>query len=300
MKKKLSLLLVVVLMFSIVLTACGDSKGNDANGGNGSDVVDGGNEVEDNEDENNEDENNGTDQLTVQDIMDSGKLVLGTSADYPPFEFHALIDGKDEIVGFDIEIAKYIAEELGVELDIRDMEFDKLLGGLSTGMLDIVIAGMNPDPEREANFTDIYYEANLSVLITKDNSEITAIEDLEGKSIGVQIGTVQEDIAKNDIKDSDVKSLGTNPDIIMNLKTNKIDCAIMETPVAESFAKVNDDIMLVEGLIIDSGTGGVSIAVKQGNDELTEKLNEILSEAKSQGLIEKWFIEANELIEQSL
>lgn len=282
MKRKINLLLVLVLALSVFLTACG-SKGNDAGIGDSK----GNNDVQ------------SVDAL--QKIIDNKKIVLGTSADYPPFEFHILKDGKDQIVGFDIEIAKYIAEELGVELEIKDMEFDKLLGGLSTGMLDMVIAGMNPDPERDANFTDIYYEANLSVLVLKDNgAEIVTEDDLAGKSIGVQIGTVQEDIARNNIKDSEVKALGTNPDIVMNLKTKKIDCAIMETPVAESFAKVNEDIMVVKDLIIDSGSGGVSIAVKTGNDSLTEKLNEILKDIKSQGLIEKWFIEANELVEEAL
>lgn len=262
MKKKINLFMVTILILSSILVACGNEK---------------------------------AEPYTLKGIQKKGKLVLGTNADYPPFEFHTIIDGKDEIVGLDIEIAKYIAEDLGVELEIKDMEFDKLLGGLSTGMLDMVIAGMNPDPDREANFTDIYYEANLSVLITKDDeSNITKVEDLEGKSIGVQIGTTQEEIAQTQIKDGDVKSLSTNPDIVMNLKTNKIDCAIMELPVAESFAKANDNIMVVEDFIIDSESGGMAIAVKKGNDELTEKLNEILADIKSQGLIEKWFIEADE------
>lgn len=273
MKKHISLFMVIILVLSSLLVACG--KDDEANL---------------------EDSNSEVESYSLDGIKDKGKLVMGTSADYPPFEFHTMIDGKDEIVGFDIEIAKYIADELGVELEIKDMEFDKLLGGLSTGMLDMVVAGMNPDPEREANFTDIYYEANLSVLVHKeDQSKITSAEDLDGKSIGVQIGTTQEEIAKTEIKDADVKSLSTNPDIVMNLKTKKIDCALMEAPVAESFAKVNDDIVVVEGLTIDTDAGGVAIAVKEGNDELTEKLNEILAEAKSKGLLEKWLVEANEL-----
>lgn len=277
MKKKFSLLLVAVLMFSVVLTACG---GNGANVGN---------------------DGNGEDTSTLQKIEDSGKIVLGTSADYPPFEFHAMIDGKDEIVGFDIEIAKYIADELGVELEIRDMDFDKLLGGLSTGMLDIVIAGMNPDPERDANFTDIYYEANLSVLVHKDNaSQYKSVEDLYGKSIGVQIGTVQEDIARETVNDAEVMALGTNSDVVMNLKTNKLDTALLETPVAESYAAVNDDLIVIEDFVIDSGTGGVAVAVKKDDNELTEKLNKILDDIKSQGLIEQWFIEANQMVNDSL
>ena len=279
MKKKLSLLLVVVMILSLVLTACG---------GNGSGV----------QDEN--DNNDEVQQSSVERIKDSGQLILGTDADYPPFEFHALVDGKDTIVGFDIEIAKYIADELEVELVIQDMEFDKLLGGLSTGMLDIVIAAMNPDPGRAANFTDIYYEANLAVLVAKDNTEITTVEDLDGKSIGVQIGTTQEDVARETINDADVKALGNNGDIIMNLKTNKIDAAIIEAPVAASYVSVNDDIMIVEGFELDSGSDGVAIAVKEGDDELTELLNEMLADMKEQGLIEKWFVEANEMVSNAL
>lgn len=276
MKKKISLLLVAVMVLSLVLTACGGS------------------ETPTPEDSNDDG------QITIQSIKDKGQIVLGTAADYPPFEFHALIDGKDEIVGFDIEIAKYIADELGVELVIEDMEFDKLLGGLATGMLDFVIAGMNPDPERAANFSDIYYEANLAVLVTKDNTEISTVEDLDGKSLGVQIGTTQEDVARETINDADVRALGTNADIIMNLKTNKIDAAIMETPVADSYASVNDDIMVVEALVLDSGSDGVAVALKEGNDELTEAINEMLADMKEQGLIEQWFVEANELVSESL
>ena len=106
--------------------------------------------------------------------------------------------------------------------------------------------------------------------------------------------------AQENIKDAKVKSLTTNPDIVMNLKTKKIDCAIMETPVAESFAKINTDLVVVENLIIDSGSGGVAIAVKKGDDALTEKLNEILAKIKSEGLLEKWIVEANELSESGL
>lgn len=288
MKKKISIFLVAIMVFSVVLTACssGDSK----------DAVE---KPEENLDKEPVEDVVEMDELDK--IIESGKIILGTSADYPPFEFHTMVDGKDEIVGFDIQIAKYIANELGVELEIKDMDFDKLLGGLSTGMMDIVIAGMNPDPDREANFSNIYYEANLSVLVTKEDADkITTAEDLNGKSIGVQMGTTQEGIAKEDFENTDVKSLAKNPDIVMNLKTKKIDCAIMETPVAQSFAAVNEDLMVVEDLIIDSGSGGVAVAVKKGNDVLTEKINEILEEIKSEGLLEEWIVEANELNEKNL
>ena len=275
MKNKISLILVIVLLSSLMV-ACGK---NEANVGN---------------------EQTNVESYSLEGIKNKGKLVMGTSADYPPFEFHKMIDGKDEIVGFDIEIGKYIAKELGVELEIKDMEFDKLLGGLSTGMLDIVIAAVNPDPERakEVNFSDIYYESTHSVLINrKDEGNIFSLEDLNGKTIGVQIGTTQEKIAETKIEGAEVVALSSNSDIIMNLKTDKIDCAIMETGVAKAFAQTNNDLLVVDELIIDSGSEGVAIAIKKENDELTEKINEILAKAKSEGLIEKWVIEANELNE---
>lgn len=288
MEKKINLLLVVVIVFTLILTACG-------NGGANTSVE------KPDENVNNEPTKVEVELNELEKIVENGKIILGTDADYPPFEFHTLIDGKDEIVGFDIAIAKYIAEELGVELEIREMDFDKLLGGLSTGMLDIAIAGMNPDPDRDANFSDIYYEANLSVLVTKDNADmITTESDLNGKRIGVQMGTTQEAIANENFEGAEVKSLSKNPEIVLNLKTKKIDCAIMETPVAESFAAVNDDLMVVENLIIDSGSGGVSVATKKGNDVLIEKINEILAEIKVKGLLEEWIVEANELNEKGL
>ncbi|NLK43126.1 MAG: transporter substrate-binding domain-containing protein [Tissierellia bacterium] len=275
MKKKISLLLVLVLLTASLLAGCG--KGNEAN-------ID--------------KKNSEVESYSLEGIKNKGKIVLGTSADYPPFETHVMVDGVDQIVGFDIELAKYIADELGVELEIRDMDFDKLLGGLSTGMLDIVIAAMNPSPERleEANFTDIYYESKHTVLIHKDNaSNITTTEDLNGKSVGVQLGTTQEEFASTNIEGADVLSLTSNPELVMNLKTKKIDCAIMEEFVAKSFSKANDDLLVVEGISIDSGSEGVAIALKKGNDGLTEKLNEIIADAKAKGLVEEWFLEAFEL-----
>lgn len=274
MKKKVSLLISCVLLLSTMLVGCVKDKKVSA-------AV----------------ENAEIESYTIEGIKSKGKLVVGTSADYPPFETHALKEGVDQIVGFDIELAKYIAKELGVELEIKDMDFDKLLGGLSAGMLDIVIAAMNPDPNRleEANFTDIYYESKHLVIIHKDNAaNFNSIDDLEGKVVGVQLGTTQEKFAKT-LDGVDILSLSSNPDLVMNLKSKKIDCAIMEEFVAKSFAKTNEDLMVIESISINSGSEGLAIAVKKGNYELTDRLNEIILDAKAKGLIEKWLIETYEL-----
>lgn len=281
MKKK-SVLLTMILILVFAITACGGENMEELE-----DLVENGEEIVESE----------VEKLSIEDIKSKGKLIMGTNADYPPFEFHALIDGKDVISGLDIEIAKYIADDLGVELEIRDMDFNNLLGGISTGMLDIVIAGMNPEPEREkqVSFSDIYYEVNLSLLVRKDLEKAFETEDdLIGTSIGVQIGTTQEDIA-NEIKDAKVVSLKTNSDAVMNLKTNKIESALLETIVAESFANTNDDIKMVENLIIKTESGGSAIATQKGNEELVQYLNEKIAEMKEKGLIEKWMKEAEKL-----
>lgn len=291
--KKLSLLLAIILLLSIFLTACG---GNDAQGAVENQLE----SQEANAKESNTQEAN-TQGGEVQNIIDKGKIVLGTNPDFPPFEFHALVDGKDQVVGLDIELAKYIADSLGVDLEIKEMEFSNLLAGLETGMLDMVISGMVPKPERQANFSDIYYESKSTVLIHKDSAgQIKDLEDLKGKKVGVQIASIQEDLAKNKLADSEVVSLQSSGDLIMGLKTKKVDATILDTIVAKSFMKTNDDIMMLEGIQLMDESLGIAVAVKEGKDELTNKINEILEEVKEKGLIDKWFLEAQALAEKNL
>lgn len=235
---------------------------------------------------------------TIKKIKDKGKIVLGTSADYPPYEFTVLKDGKDEIVGFDISLAKYIAEEMGVELEIVDMPFESLLVGLETGKFDMVIAGMNPDPEREANFSKVYYNATHGIITTKDKAqELKSVEDLKGKHLGAQIGTVQEGIGEK-LEDVQLKTLPLITNLILELSTGKIDGVIMEKPVAESYAKVNKDLVVVEGIEWGDESEGTAVALKKGNDALTQKVNEIIEKVLKENLIEKWVIEANEVNEK--
>lgn len=235
---------------------------------------------------------------TLKQIQEKGKLVLGTSADYPPYEFTALIDGKDEIVGFDIQLAKYIAQELQVDLEIVDMPFESLLIGLEVGKFDMVIAGMNPDPEREANFSKIYYNATHGVITTKEKAEeIKTIDDLKGKHLGAQIGTVQEGIGEK-LEEVELKTLPLITNLILELSTGKIDGVIMEKPVAESYAKVNEDLVVVEGIEWGDESEGTAVALKKGNDGLTEIVNDIIEKALKEDLIDKWIIEANEINEK--
>lgn len=233
----------------------------------------------------------------VDQIKQAGKLVLGTSADYPPYEFHSEVDGKDTIVGFDIEIAKEIAKDMGVELEIKDMDFDGLLLALNAGKVDLVIAGMTPKPGRDVEFSKIYYKAVQGVLVHASNKDVyKTVDDLTGKRIGAQKGSIQEDLAQEEIKDLQLKALNKIPDLVLEVKHKKIDAMIMEMPVAEAYAATNDDLHLMPVELIDE-EGGSAVAAKKGEKELIDFVNKTLDNLEKDGSIEKFVIEAVEMVE---
>ncbi|CAH2214074.1 ABC transporter substrate-binding protein [Tepidibacter aestuarii] len=232
-------------------------------------------------------------------IKESGKIVLGTSADYPPYEFHKEVDGKDQIVGFDIEIAKAIADDMGVELEIKDMDFGGLLAALNTGTVDFVVAGMNPTSERKekVDFTNIYYNATQAIVVKAENKDnIKSMDDLKGKKVGVQMSSIQEGIAKDEIEDAQIKSLTKIPDIILELKNDKIDAAIVELPVAKAYVDKNSDLGLADITIKDE-TGGSAIAIKKGNQEIVDQMNKTLDKLVKENKIEEFVVEATEMID---
>jgi polar amino acid transport system substrate-binding protein len=236
---------------------------------------------------------------SLKRIKDSGKLVLGTSADYPPFEFHASIDGKDTIVGFDIEVAKEIAKDLGVKLEIKDLKFDGLLAALDQGSVDIVIAGLSPTEDRakSVDFSIQYYSAEQAVVVRgTDKGTLATLESLKGKTIAAQKGTIQEDAAKA-VEGATVLSLGKISDLILALKSNRADAAIIEVPVAESNVKENADLVISSIVIKNEGEGKVA-AVKKGSADLVAEVNKTLERILGDGTFEKFVLEATQLSEK--
>lgn len=233
---------------------------------------------------------------TMKRIEKTGKLVVGTSGDYAPYEYHALVNGKDTIIGIDMSIAKELAKDMGVELQIVDTDFNGLLTSLNTNKVDIVIAGMNPDPERSkaVDFSKIYYEAKQGVMVrAEDKDKIKSIADLDGKKVGAQLGTTQEKIVKEQIKGADLISLGKIPDLVMELKNKKIDALVVELPVANGYVKNNNDLALTD-IAVKDDTGGSAIAIKKGNTNLVEQVNKTLDRLMKDGTIDKFVQEANE------
>ena len=235
----------------------------------------------------------------IEQIKAKGKLILGTSADYPPYEFHKAINGKDEIVGFDIEIAKAIAKDLGVELEIKDMKFDGLLAALVVDDIDIIIAGMVPKEERKksVDFSIQYYQAEQNVLVrAEDAEEITSIEALKGLKVGAQKSSVQEDLANEKTEAAEVKSLSKITDLVLELQNGKIDAVVLVGPVANAYAKQNPKLA-VSGISLGAEEG-VAVAVNKGTPDLLEAINKSLDTMVKTGTIDKFIEEATLLSEQ--
>lgn len=225
-------------------------------------------------------------------IIANGKLVLGTSADYAPFEFHTEINGTDTIVGFDISIAQYMAEQLGVELEIVDMSFDNLLISLNKGDFDIVLAAMSSNEERAkaVDFSNEYYLSNNVILVQKQNADkYTTKESLQGVSMAAQKGTVCETRAKELAGESSVVSLVKVQDMVSELLAGKVKAVLLDKPVASGYVIMQDSLEMVDiGLVAEEG---MSVAMKKDSAGLTELINCMLSQLTEEQL-DSWMGEA--------
>lgn len=236
-------------------------------------------------------------QNALEKIKANGKLVIGTSADYPPYEFHATIDGKDEIKGFDIDIAQAVADDLGVELEIKDMDFDGLLVALQGDKVDMVFAGMTPTDERKENadFSDIYYTAtHRFILRSGEEASVKSFDDLKGKKIGVQKGSIQEGLAKDNFDEANIKSLAKVTDLVLDLKNNKVDAILIEEGVAKINCEKNEGISMADFVVTDED-GGTAIAMKKGESELQAEVNKSINKLKDEDKITKFVSDANDL-----
>ena len=225
----------------------------------------------------------------LQEIKDSGKLVVGTCADYPPYEWHLIKDGKDEIIGFDIDIAQAIADELGVELEIKDMDFDGLIPALSTGKIDMIIAGMNPTDERKqsVDFTDIYYTQKDALVIKSEDAEnIQSENDLKKASLATQKATIQETYLLENFPDAALQSVPKWNTAILSLVTGKVDAVLMVETVAKQYVEQNEGLEIA-GFDVASTPNESAIAVAKDNKDFLDAVNDILDEMKESGQIEE-------------
>lgn len=234
----------------------------------------------------------------LEKIQKSGKLVIGLSADYPPYEFHATVNGKDQVVGADISMGEKIAEDLGVKLVVEELGFDALLGALNTGKIDLIISGMSPTPERqkEVNFSDSYITINQRVVVRKaDKDKYTDAKAFDGLKVAAQKQSTQEELAQTELTGSEVVSLPKVTDIVLNLQNKKVDGAVIEGPVAEAYVAQNPALALTD-IDFENGQADMAIAMSKEAPALQTKVNKTVKDIQDNNLMEVYKEEAGKLM----
>lgn len=231
---------------------------------------------------------------SVDKIKQAGKIIMGTSADFPPYENHEVVEGKDKIVGFDVDIAQAVADKLGVKLEITDMKFDGLIAAVEQGKIDFVAAGMTPTEERKksVDFSQVYYNAEQVLVVKDDNNTINTTADMNGKKIGAQLGSTSEKAAQ-DVKGIKYKAMDKVDQLMLEVKSERLDGIVVENTVAQAYIKKISGLKIVKIDELNSEPGGSAMAVKKGDADLVKVIDGVIDELKSSGkydeLINKWF-----------
>ena len=264
MKKFLALVLASLMVFAFV--ACGGT-GKDNNGAS--------------------DASNASNASDTSDTTEKETLVMATNATFPPYEFK---EG-DSFAGIDVEIAGKIAEKLGMTLEIKDVEFGSIIGGVQTGKFDIGMAGMTVTDERlkSVNFSDSY-ATGIQVVIVKADSAIKSLDDLKGDGsmkFGVQQDTTGDIYASDTVENGgygkdNVVRYKTGADAVQALKTGKVDAVIIDNEPAKSFVKANEGLSILDGSWVEEN---YAIAIAKDNTELLEKVNGALKELIADGTV---------------
>ena len=208
---------------------------------------------------------------------EKGTLVMATNAEFPPYEYN---EG-GEVVGIDVEIAAAIAAHMGMNFEVEDIAFDSIIPSVQSGKADFGAAGMTvtEDRKQSVDFSDTYATATQVIIVKDDNAEITTPDDLEGKTIGVQLGTTG-DIYASDIADATVEQYNKGFEAVQSLLQNKIDAVIIDGEPAKVFVDQNEGLKILdEAFTVEE----YAICVKKGNTELLENINAAIVELKENG-----------------
>lgn len=212
---------------------------------------------------------------------DDNKLIMGTNAAFPPYEYYK----GDKIVGIDAEVAALIAEELGMELEIQDMDFNGIIGAVESGVIDMGMAVMTVREDRleHVDFSNTYAKG-VQVVIVKENSDITDIDKLAGKKIGVQEATTGDAYATEDYGEENVKRYTNGAAAVAALQNGTVDAVIIDNEPAKAFVEANEGLKILE---TEYANEDYAIAVAKGNTELLEKINAALEKLTADGSIDE-------------
>jgi polar amino acid transport system substrate-binding protein len=241
-----------------------------------------------------------TELTALEKVIESGVLKVGVSPDYPPMEF---FDSENNAVGSDVTLAQYIAEQLGVELQIETMDFSAVLTGVDLNKVDLGISGFGWTEERKENYllstsynTDAAAESGCNLILVKsdDVDQYQTFDDFEGKTVAAQANSIQEAIT-NDQTPATVEKVATLDVGLLNLQTGKVDGITLSCTVAEGYVASMEGIALsAPRFAIDDHLGNVVVA-KLGNTDLIDEVNKIMDTVNEEGLYEIWYEEAEVL-----
>lgn len=235
---------------------------------------------------------------SLTDIQEAGKLVVAVSPDYAPFEFQTLVDGKNKVVGADIDLAQKIADHLGVELEISVMSFDNVLSSLQSDKADIAISGISYTEERAKtfDFSESYYETeNAMLVLASDADQYQSLEDFSGKSVAALKGSIEETLSKEQLTDSNIVSLTNMGEAINELKSGKVHAVNLEGPVAAGYVAQNSDLALANVSLTVSDGDAKAVAMPKGSTALKAEIDKVIAELLKNDEYSKFITEASQL-----
>lgn len=211
-------------------------------------------------------------------------LVMVTEAGFAPYEYY----DNGEVVGVDVDIAKEIAKEMGKKLVVKDVAFDSIINEVKTGKADFGAAGISYTDERakQVDFS-INYSTSNQVVVVKSSSDIKDVNNIDGKRIAVQLGSVADTYVTSNFKNSEIIREKKYLAAIEDLKSGKADCVVMDELPAKEMVKNNNDIMILSGNLASDSYGMV---VKKGNKKLLNAINKVLNKLKEDGNIDRYVI----------
>lgn len=214
----------------------------------------------------------------------NNEIVMVTEAGFAPYEYY----DSGEIVGVDIDIAKEIAKEMGKKLVIKDVSFDSIINEVKTGKADFGAAGISYSEERaeEVDFS-INYSVSKQIVIVKDNSSITNINDIGNKKIAVQLGSIADTYVTDNYKNADIIRQKKYLAAIEDLKSDKVDAVVMDELPAKEIINSNSGLKILDGSLTNDSYGMI---VKKGNSEMLSVINKVLDRLIQEGKIEQFVI----------